>query len=414
MLTKNYENLLVSVLESSSMARGGLPVVSVDGVTRFLCCTFDFFPYNRTASTTTSDSAAGISVGTGGTAASKDDVNLENTLSSNVALAISSTTTGCDSPGSRWLEYKITITNIGSEAITVRELGYKQTVKGSKIPEGTDSVSIVCLLDRTVLEEPMIIQAGDAGVIRYRLQTEPVKRTKNNVKLVSFTYGTDEDIATMIDAARDGLIDLQADAGWRVGDVRTIQMSAFTGGSVAHAAQDREIVISQFGDYNSCGCLFQFDFVNSLAETQRMNGTNTNVGGYGESEMYTTTLPAMVQALPSWLRTRLKTFSVLAGVGSGASTVESVPNNQLALRSEIEVYGSTAKSGTEEGSLVDRYRFPSTRAKTTERVAVNYSSWWLRSPSSSNTGQYCIEAITSAAGAGNATSKFGLSPFGCI
>ena len=264
-------------------------------------------------------------------------------------------------------------------------------------------------------EEPIIIQAGDAGVVRYRLQTEPIKRTKNEVNLVSFTYGTDEDVAAMIDAARDGLIDLQADGGWRVGDARTIHIDAFTGGgNTAHAAQSQEIIISQFGDYNSCGCLFQFDFMNSLAETQRMNSTNTNAGGYGESEMYTTTLPAMVQALPSWLRTRLKTFSVLTGTSNGASTIESIPNNQLALRSEIEVYGSVTKATAGEGTPVARYRFSPTRAKSTERSSVNYPSWWFRSPYLSNSSQFCLESTTLTAGVANASNKYGLSPFGCI
>ncbi len=419
MITQNFENVLACLLAaigSSDSGKGGLPVIDVYGVTRFLTGKFyNSFPYSVNASTTLSATTAGISVGTGGSAEGKQYVNLENTVTSGVSLSVAASN-GCETGGNSYRQYLVTVTNTGSEEISIREIGYKQQLSGTvKLPGGTaNESSATCLFDRTVLDPAVVIQPGDAGVIQYRLTTVPMKRAKSGVNLYSFTYGSDAAIAEMIDAAREGLIDLQADAGWRVGDVRTIHLDAFTGGgSTAHAAQDAEIVITQFGDYNGCGCLFQFDFLNALSTDQRWNSSSTNVGGYGASEMYLTTLPAMVAALPEWLRTRLKTFNVVSGVGGGSSETETVPNNKLALRAQVEVSGQASYSAPGEGSQVARYAYPDTRSKTKGRSGLS-TNWFLRSPSVSGTTLCCYVASGGSVSTYYADSTYGLAPFGCV
>ena len=421
MLTKNYENILASVLESSTMTYGHLPVIAVNGCVRFLCGNFTDFPYTRAAAATTNAAAAGISIGTGGTPATVNDFNLESTISSGVSLSVSTTEAGCEPPGAPFLAYSVTITNTGSEAITIREIGYKQNIKGAPYPGGTTNNSTVCLLDRTVLDTPVTIQPGDAGVIRYTLKVAPVARSKAGVNLVSFTWGSDADVAAMIDAARNGDIDLQADGGWRVGDVRTIHLDAFTGGNnVSHAAQDLEIVITEFGDYNSCGSLFQFDFAECVTGEQRMAATATNTGGYGVTEMYTTTLPAMAEALPSWLKTRLRTFSVLTGEGDQSTEIEAVQNNKLALRSEVEVFGVNAHSVPGEGSWITFYRFSEdVRKKGTERsigLSSSGKNWWLRGPDPASGVKFCnVGGTLSPPNTSTiANALMFLAPFGCV
>lgn len=420
MITRNFENLLASVLEApnASTLYGGLPVINVNGVTRFLSARFNAFPYSVTGSAALNKTSAGISIGTGGSAESALDINLEQTITSGVTVSITAAH-GCEAPGTLYKDYTLTVTNNGAEAITIREIGYKQILSINAVPGSAASdFSEVFLFDRTVLNPAVVIQAGDAGVIKYRLATTPKKRMKNGVNLVSFTGGSDAQIAEMIDAAREGLIDLQADAGWRVGDARTIQLAAWTGGgNTAHAAQQREIVISQFGDYNGCGCLFQFDFMNELYEEQRMNATNTTVGGYGASEMYLTTLPAMVEALPEWLRTRLKSFDVLANAGDGSSEIETVSNNKLALRADSEITGGTSYSAVGEGSQVDRYKYSATRNKVTARAGTGAATaWWLRSSmvQSGYRSYFCQCQGSNGVNYQSPSYSSGLSPFGCI
>lgn len=415
MITKHFTNMLAMAAESASSVVGVLPARDVNGKVYYLCGQFTF-PGSRTTTPTTTASAAGISVGTGNTAATAMDYNLESTLTSGVNLTLTNTNIGVDTQDGLpypYVQYNITVTNTGSEAVTIAEIGYKQTFKGTAKPLGTTSSDVVCLIDRTVLSSPMTIAAGDAGVIEYVIKTKPqVARTVSGVDIVSFTYGTDAQVGAMIDAAHNGTIDLQTDGGWQVGDMRTITVGAFTGG-VSFAEQTMTIAISSFEDYNSCGCVMQFDFVESLTPGCEMNASNTNVGGYGGSRMYTTTLPAMVSALPNWLSSRLLTFNVLASAGRQSTTIETVGNNKLALRSEIEIFGNTTNSTAGEGSQIEYYKASANRAKQ-RGYSGSSDDWWERSPAASFSNSFCRVNSSSTSIVGGAITSNGVSPFGCI
>ncbi len=420
MMTKNLENLLAQVPLSCATKFGQLRAVTVEGKVRYLTGEFANFPYSRTASLTTVAANAGISIGTGDTAATADDYQLEETVTSGVSLALSATTPGTTEQGAPALTYKITVTNTGAEELVIREIGYKQTLKGTNNPGGVSTSDIVCLLDRTVLPTPVTIQAGDAGVIEYTLVTDVRGRgSKGGVALVDFTWGSDEDVAAMIAAAHAGTIDLQEDGGWRVGDLRTIHVDAWTGGgSVAHAAQDINIMIASFEDYNECGCVVQFDFADTFAANQRMNGTATTVGGYSASEMYTTTLPALVEALPEWLKDLLLEFDVLVGKGNNVNELETVQHNKLALRSESEVNGTHAYSVDGEGSQAAVYSKDSVRKGQKPKGKNGApSNWWFRSPatgSSSYVNCYVYRGQSDVSRGNANNTDCGLSPFGCI
>ena len=416
MVTRNFLNLLAMTLQDGSN-RGGLLARAVNGECRYLMADGgQVFPYNPTKAVTLDAWAAGISVGTGNTAPTDENWNLESHISSGISLLLSETAYGVDGPGIPWVQYKITVTNTGSDPITVKEIGYKQTCASTPYPNyNVDAATKVFLLDRTVLDTPVTIAAGDAGIVTYKLRTIPRPyETVGGVQIVDFAYGTDEQIAAILDAAIAGDIDLQRDAGWRVGDKRVIHLDAFTGGnSVANAAEDVCIVISSFDEYMGCGNILQFDFVTCTTAQFRMNATATTAGGYGATEMYTTTLPALVEALPSWLRTRLKTFSVLAGAGMGSSTIETVTGNKLALRSEVEVYGGTTHSQAGEGALIPYY-FMDNRGKIKRRSLTTASTdWWERSPTGNQNYCTCSQTLGNA-GSYAANNAKGLAPFGCI
>ena len=141
------------------------------------------------------------------------------------------------------LKYTLTVTNTGAEAVTVREVGTKQSVQSDTYPgrisTSNPATTHIVLIDRTVLDAPVTIQPGDAAIIEYSLIASPSVKTVAGVECASFLTATDAQIAAMIDAARQGTIDLQTDCGWAVGDVRSIHVDAWTGGNnVAHAAED--------------------------------------------------------------------------------------------------------------------------------------------------------------------------------
>lgn len=232
-------------------------------------------------------------------------------------------------------------------------------------------------------------------------------------KIVGFSDGTDDEIAAMIDFAKNGYIDLQSDGGWKVGDTRVIHINAFTGGNVSYSEQDMEITITSFEDYNDCGAKMQFDFKYCLKEANRMNQNDTNSGGYKSTEMYATTLPALVKALPDWLAGRLVEFSVNASQGGGSTTIETVTGNELALRSESEMRDTRKNSAAGEGNQLYYYKTENNRIKTygKDGEACNY---WLRSPNINNSSQFCTVNPEGSYGWIGSSVLFGVAPFGCL
>lgn len=234
------------------------------------------------------------------------------------------------------------------------------------------------------------------------------------IPLESFATVSDADFIKMIQCAHNGKINLQTDAGWKVGDKRTISISAFTGGgNVSHAAQSIDIAIGSFANYENCGCVLQFDFADALATGNRMEASNTNANGYDGSEMYKTTLPALVNALPAYLRGLLIEFSCKASAGNKSTTIKTVTGNKLALRSEVEIFGATTCSVAGEGSQIPYYTTSANRFKKCGHSGYP-NRWWERSPDASYTTSFCV--VTSGGGKSgyNPSSAIGVAPFGCI
>ena len=230
-------------------------------------------------------------------------------------------------------------------------------------------------------------------------------------EIVSFASGTDEQIVALIEAAHAGTIDLQQDAGWTVGDVRTISVGSFLADDKNNStktvpSQNIDIVITSFDDYMSCGCVMQFDFKQCFSELVYVMTGNNNVGGYDSQGVYTTTLPNLVNALPSWLKDLLIEFSVLASAGDQSSVIETISGNKLALRSEIEVFGTVSKSKSGEGTYVPYYD-SDTRIKTT-----GTTSWGLRSPAANSGYGFCC--VNNSGNSNYTSNRVGLVPFGCI
>lgn len=231
--------------------------------------------------------------------------------------------------------------------------------------------------------------------------------------IVSFSSGTDDQISALIDYAHDNPdFDLHDDAGWSIGDKRTIRISQFTVDDTTNNAENMDIAISSFDDYNNCGCVLQFDFVDSLNSGYRLSSTNSNYGGYGATLMYSSILPALVNALPEWLKNRLITFDVLASEGMGSSNIDTIQNNKLSIRSEVEIKGTHSYSKEGEGSQIPYYtnsaNIPKGRGK-----GSSAARYWTRSPYG-NVGYFVTIEYGGGSDYYSPTSKYGLSAFGCL
>lgn len=151
----------------------------------------------------------------------------------------------------------------------------------------------------------------------------------------------------------------------------------------------------------------------------RMNATNSTVGGYKGSEMFTTTLPGIATKLASVLGSHLLTRKILitnavaadapSGAGCGwlgsSSGWEWVSSN-ITLMTEVQVYGSRAfsSSGMDIGEGYEKLPvFNFVHPTQFDRV-----DQWLRSVASAS--HFCIVGSSGYATCTGASNSFGVRP----
>lgn len=412
MFTRNFLNLMSSVPQASTVVYGTMPVKDVYGMQYCLSTQHNRFPNAVTEAFTSDAYAAGISFGSDDTTPTENDYNLHSTITSGISVSIAQRVMAySDGPS---YTYHMTVTNTSSDEITIGEIGYKQMCRCCFTYANTSALDAIILLDRTVFDPVITLQAGQTCSIRYRLATNPWEGSDNGVKVVSWQFGSDSDVAAMIDAAHMGTIDLKDH--WAIGDMRRVSIDAFTSGDgVQHAAQTIDLTITSFDNYNNCGCVMQADFSEGLATAVRMNESTSNSGGYGSSEMRNVTLPALANAMPSWLKSKMMTFTVKSSEGNLSSFIDDVTGNKLALRSEVEAINRTTYSHAGEGTYVRWYLSNAKmRQKRTGRNGGN-AVWWLRSPQKNNATDFVAMRADGSDGTNaRANTNQLIAPFMCL
>lgn len=252
--------------------------------------------------------------------------------------------------------------------------------------------------------------------------------------VVSWSTGTDAEIVNLIAAADLGDIDLYEDAGWRVGDERTIHLSAMeaTGVGESHAAQDTTWVLMHKGLYKKSSDDSTVNFVvgmkNCLAGTGYMNSVNTNVGSWKSCARRTWCNNVFKNAIPSSIRDIFKQVKVTTAASYDGSTNE-VTNDYFFLPAAGEVfkgdptYGQGGSAGTKTASsnltefnAMTRwtwYETASNRIKNISDVGSAYA-WWERSPCWRVEITFCSATSNGTADDYASSSSYGLSIAGCI
>lgn len=173
MRTKNFKAVAAMMFERCGVNKGLLPVVGVDGNTYYLTPNnySNGYPYNTTLTLQGNSTYAGFCVGSGSTAATEDDYDLVNQITSGLSASIVQNAY-LDEDDNPAVDYDLMITNTSAEPIIIGEIGFKQPLYTSTVQgTGTSLYNRVCLLDRTVLASPVTIEAGAYAVIRYTMKS---------------------------------------------------------------------------------------------------------------------------------------------------------------------------------------------------------------------------------------------------
>lgn len=120
-------------------------------------------------------------------------------------------------------------------------------------------------------------------------------------------------------------------------------------------------------------------------ETKQMNSSNTNSGGWQNSAMRTTHLPAILNMMPAEVKAAIRDVQKKSSAGNQSSSIQTT-NDKLFLLSEIEIFGSTTYSFAGEGKQYDYYKAGNSKVKN---LSGSADAWWERSPNSSYSTNFC-------------------------
>lgn len=137
-----------------------------------------------------------------------------------------------------------------------------------------------------------------------------------------------------------------------------------------------------------------FCMKNSMASTNNMNSSSTNVGGWASCAMRTRLQPggAIYDTLPDDVKAVIRPVQKVTSVGNAGTALETT-NDYCFLLSEVEIFGSTSYSVAGEGKQYDYYSsYATTSAKRVKYLSNGSGSaytWWGRSPYSSDSTIFC-------------------------
>lgn len=148
-----------------------------------------------------------------------------------------------------------------------------------------------------------------------------------------------------------------------------------------------------------------FQMHDCYTETKQMNSSNTNSGGWQNSAMRTTHLPAILNMMPAEVKAAIRDVQKKSSAGNQSSSIQTT-NDKLFLLSEIEIFGSTTYSFAGEGKQYDYYKAGNSKVKN---LSGSANIWWERSPRSSNSTYFCFVYSDGTATALGASISYGVA-----
>ena len=262
------------------------------------------------------------------------------------------------------------------------------------------------------------IQYDEAHIIDDNNMPTPV------VKIVSWSNGTDAEIADMIAAADAGEIDLRL--YWHIGDERIVHLSAMEAGdglNIAQPAQDVVLVLMDTGsesgykDINNKPVNFVWGQKDCLTETGKINRTNVFEGSWNGCALRADLNSKYYNALPATFRGCLKQFKVKTNDTSNSSDIQ-ISQDYISLFAEKEIFGSSTYSGEIEANALIQINYYKTKTNRVKLINDSATRWWERSPKLQSEGEYvehfCAVHLNGDPNFSLSSAEFGIAPFGCI
>ncbi len=269
-------------------------------------------------------------------------------------------------------------------------------IKAKETLNGTLTVTLDKVATETVTEE-----------YTCKLEFNAVERDTIGVKLTQFQNDSWSTIAANVKSGNTSKYNVGDTKKVNLGNlgvstVRIANMSACTNGETSETA---------------CGFVVEFA---DIITNQRFSSTNTNVGGWRDSELRTYVNGTIYNALPSELQNVIVSTKVISGHGKTPGETNFETQDKLYLLSNEEIYGdfsssSYAKYDTSVGNSkqLDYYKKQGVTTSSYGGAIKQYnggSSWWLRSPILGNSVSFRYVDNDGGGASNNAFDSRGVSP----
>ena len=166
---------------------------------------------------------------------------------------------------------------------------------------------------------------------------------------------------------------------WAVGNHKTMMINGIS--------YQIDIIGKNHDTYASGGkAPLTFQLHDCYADTNGMNSSNTNSGGWTSCAMRSTHLPAILTLMPTEIQSGIREVNKLTSAGSQSATINTTAD-KLFLLSEVEIFGSTRHSVAGEGTQYDYYKAGNSKVKNRNG---SEAVWWERSPLVDDTEYFCV------------------------
>ena len=221
-------------------------------------------------------------------------------------------------------------------------------------------------------------------------------------------FSTD-DWEIIIDAIREG-----NDGVYNVGDTKEIDLGSYGKHTlrIANKSTPSECSNTNFSQ-SACGFVLEFA---DIIKDHKMNDTNTNVGGWPASSMYTFVNNNIYNAIPDEIKNEIIDTTVVSGHGK-SNTENFTSTDKLYLLSTAEVWAQGSSNTISDDAARDVTRqldyYKNLGTSTTNRSgAVKKSgyAWWLRVANFSDNNNFYRVNNRGDWSNNNASTTNGVSP----
>ena len=197
---------------------------------------------------------------------------------------------------------------------------------------------------------------------------------------------------------------------YNVGDTKEVDLGELG----THTVRISNMSACTNGETSETACGFVVEFADIITK-QKFNSTQTNVGGWKDSELRTYVNGTIYNALPSDLQNVIVSTKVISGHGSTSGETNFETQDKLYLLNAQEVWnGNSYDTSVGTSKQLDYYKNQGVTASSYAGAIKQYngiaSRWWLRSPYSGGTIDFLIVDDNGDWNRYIAYSSYGVSP----